>query len=1172
MPVNVTNRIIILEQDESKLRDSVHSAITVVLDKYHQAFIPMVGVIPAAGTEIAVSESLSTFERRLHRGRVRICQVLDHYRVQSLGRDFLLALEDYMLLPNAKGTVPFINDPAVAKEVALVRGFQSTDLMRLPARMIFLSLVSMRVLLLPLFGAPTFVPENFGLPGNERLLDLLHPALRELVFTLKPRPGRQTSIDWSVTAETMATVTATAVASSYKDWMPEKATQPVPGHSLSVGVATTWQDIADVSEDEIKVVYHRASQQHCGHRSVKLYLNCLYLCRKTDTARDTFFKAVYAVPHYRIYTPEFKIWAKRTNYPSEGSKVSNDTHHADLASNLGMLCSGFINGKQDDDGFVTSLSKVPRRKLIMDFDNLPEDGPIPSQYEFRWQDSMEQWKAAFALFKESKNYERESHSINPFTSFFLYLGVYLPAWCLKNPNSGVNFPDKIIDFKGAIFVYRPGSIRLPNVENPPLTFRQFNEKIHDGNSQETVAKSIRVLRDFFEEIIPSAELLGLPHNLANPVLDSAIPSCGGRPWGCTKADIPVPVTFLMLLYCYRLLDCMYKINEDLLRGENLVLSNQLFKFVRGKQSTDPANTLRSLKDLAVVNLDMAGTFDGQRVQFDVVPKKLFTPRQFCIKERGFLYLLDTGPLEQIVCMFETGLRGQSIQWLDTNFDFLVRAKDIVEDGIYPLHVNTDKVKNCAWVAYVAGRVINVLRKRRDFRDTLAGEIFEEQIYYEGNPASKWGKFLPLFSTNPENGFPHHDGTYSDQFKHLFHALQRYIDELGLNFIASTINGAQKPGFEVAATPHSARRAVVMQHISYLPAEYIGKYITGQTPRTVGYYAAVRPDSFNKVENHQQTFLTIDGARRAIDTSRGPEVTEPHKPSSALAKAFADNIAQAMHDFGPMSTAILEQEKTGRDLVQAGRHQRLAFEATHICPYGSECPPERKKQGLVRRCNFCDFALRTVDHLPAIASELRNLSEASREVDMRLDKAGDRMSIAQRGVLESRRREISEDVFGLRVADYVLRESLAQLKEEYRKDPHYFCFTPDIIVQDLEAAPFPLRDEGLKYVLSRLKEAKTYVSLNDRTIKANIAKFSRLYLTKSGDLGDGFNDQDLDQAAADVYSLVHGILTANKMTVDDLVVELNKDVGEIAGSVTAGRTLLSPGITNLISGAGLGISL
>lgn len=1170
MPVNVTDRIIILEQDQSKLSQAIQAAVAAVLEKYRQAFIPGVEIIPAAGAKIEVDNSLSNHDKDVYRTHIRFCQALVHYLGQSLDVEFLIALEAYLRLPNGKGDLPCINNTVVEEGLRIAQRVKTNnDSMRLPSKMIFLTLVSMRVLLLPLFGVPTFIPETFGPHGKEHLLDLLHPALRELVLTLRPRLARQTRIDWSVTAGSKATWKLTDVGQDYLDWKPGKNSPAVPGYALSVGAATTWQDIADVTQDEIVAAYVRGSKQGSGNRAIKLYLNCLYLCRKSDAARDAFFKVIHEIPNYRIYTSEYKIWTKREYGRCQQTKFrvkkkSHDSRHNQLVCSLRMLTEAYIQGIEVDEGFVASFSSIPNRRMIMDFDKFTLHGPLLPEYGFEWQAKMEQWKAAFALYKEEKNYESESSSLAPFTSFFLYLGVYLPAWSIKYPDSGLLFPDRISDFKGAVFVHRPESMPLPNVDNPPLTFRQFNAKYNDGNKQETISRCVRVVRDFFEEIIPSSELLCIPHNLANPVKYSAVPASGGRPWGCTKADIPVPVTFLTLLYCYRLLDCMYKVNEVLLGEENVVLSNQLYRFVGGERCRiEATNILRNLRDLESFDLDTSATFDGTKLNFDVVPKRLFTPRIFPIKGRGEIYLLDTGPLEQIAVMFETGLRGQSVQWLDTDFDIDIRAKDIDEHGIYPLRVNTDKVKDCEWPAYVAGRVINILRARRKFREMLDGEVFEQDIYYEGNPASKWGKFKPLFSINVENGFPHCDNAYADQFKLIFHALQCYIDELGLNFVSSVPDETNEFGFKVTATPHSARKAVIRQYITYLPAQYIGKYITGQTPQTVAYYAALNPDSFNRVENHQNAFQIIDGARRAVDTSRGPEVTEPHKPSSAVAKAFTANIKQAMHDFGPMSTAIFEQESTGSDILREGRHQKLDFQATHICPFGSECPPERKKQGLVRRCNFCDFALRTVDHLPAIASEMRNLTEECHEIDIKLDISGKRMSIAQSGVLETRRKEIGEDLFSLMVADYVLRASLEQLNDEYRKNPKYFCFTPEIITKNLEAAPFPRRDEVLKYILSRLKEVKTYFSLNDRVIKANIAKFAKIFMSRSDDVNDLFKDEDYDQTTSNVFSIVHNLLSANNMTIDDLVILLNKDVIEIAGSRTVGQIFM-PGIAKIVT--------
>lgn len=1144
MPVNVTDRMIVLEHDKEKLSQAIHDAVAAVLEKYRLAYIPSVESIPTAGEMIEFDESLTQNEKKTYRIQVRLCQVLEHYLTQSLDDEFLTALETYLIKSNGTGKVPYINDPAVAEALRLVQSNRThDDGMRVPARMIFLKLVSMRVLVLPLFGVPTFIPDRFGPENQEHLLDLLPRPVLELVLTLRLQNTRKPSIDWSKTAGSMATGNLSDDGGDYLDWNSKIIHPPLPGYALSVGVATTWHDIADVTQEEITLVYSRASKTASGNRAIKLFLNCLYLCRDSNIAREAFFGVVDAAPYFRIYTPEYKIWARRAISRRDGAKTqagkSLDNRYEILEANFRALSMEYISGKNDDDAFVASIRAVRNRRLIMDFDKFRQHGPTPPEFGFDWQAKMDQWKAAFALFKEEKEYENKSSSLSPFTTFFLYLGVYLPLWSLKNPNAGLVFPENIIDFKGAYFVHRPESIPVLNVKNPPLTLRRFNQIYNEKNDQETISRCVRVVRDFFEEIITSGDLLGIPTYMINPVKDSAIPPCGGRPWGSTKADIPIPVMFLVLLYCYRILDCMYKVNEALLNEENIILSRHLFQFTLGTTCRiENTNTLRNLRDLMYFDLNTSATFDGSKLNFDIVPKHLFEPRKFSIKGRGEINLLDTSTLEHIILMLETGLRGQSVQWLDTEFDCHIKAKTIDEHGIYPLRVNTDKAKQCAWVAYVAGRVINLLRTRRKFRESLDGEVFEQEIFYEGNPLSKWGKFKPVFSINFETGHPYCDNSYSKTFKNVFHGLQIYVDELHLNYICYRTNEDDPRNIEVDATPHAARKGVVRINITYLPPEYIGKYITGQTPRTVGFYAAVDPDSFDLLENHQKTMMIIDGARRAVDTSRGPEVTEPHKPSSAVAKAFNANIMQAMHDFGPMSTAIFEQESTGSDILREGRYQKLDFQETHICPFGSECPPERKKQGLVRRCNFCDFALRTVDHLPAIASEMRNLTEECHETDIRLDMSGERMSIAQRGVLETRRREISEDLFGLMVADYVLRESLKHLKDEYRKNPEYFCFTPEIIIKNLEAVPFPRRDEGLKYIMSRLNEAKTYISLNDRIIKANIAKFARRFMSRSDDFSDIFKEDVSDQKAADVYSIVHNYLSTNKMTLDELVLVLS----------------------------------
>lgn len=121
MPVNVSDHMVILEQDKTKLGQAIQGAVFAVLDKYREAFVSDLMGIPAAGSKIEVAERLTKNERRKYRAHVRICQVLEHYQALNLDAGFLTGLETYLRKPNGKGRVPAIKDAAVADELAVAQ-------------------------------------------------------------------------------------------------------------------------------------------------------------------------------------------------------------------------------------------------------------------------------------------------------------------------------------------------------------------------------------------------------------------------------------------------------------------------------------------------------------------------------------------------------------------------------------------------------------------------------------------------------------------------------------------------------------------------------------------------------------------------------------------------------------------------------------------------------------------------------------------------------------------------------------------------------------------------------------------------------------------------------------------------------------------------------------------
>ena len=63
-----------------------------------------------------------------------------------------------------------------------------------------------------------------------------------------------------------------------------------------------------------------------------------------------------------------------------------------------------------------------------------------------------------------------------------------------------------------------------------------------------------------------------------------------------------------------------------------------------------------------------------------------------------------------------------------------------------------------------------------------------------------------------------------------------------------------------------------------------------------------------------------------------------------------------------------------------KNSNLRFMHTHICTYENECPAKFGKVCEEYRCNFCEYAFGTVDHLRAIANENRNAKVRPKDIE------------------------------------------------------------------------------------------------------------------------------------------------------------------------------------------------
>ena len=120
---------------------------------------------------------------------------------------------------------------------------------------------------------------------------------------------------------------------------------------------------------------------------------------------------------------------------------------------------------------------------------------------------------------------------------------------------------------------------------------------------------------------------------------------------------------------------------------------------------------------------------------------------------------------------------------------------------------------------------------------------------------------------------------------------------------------------------------------------------------------------------------------------------------------------------------------GLDVVTKRRKIKLSFDSTHICPFDHVCPEERMRKGYANRHNFCDYAIRTVDHLPAIECTYRDLEDELENLEMFMEKNKSKLTSIKCKEADARRKAISEDMVGLQLAKLVLLNNLKTLKTD-----------------------------------------------------------------------------------------------------------------------------------------------
>lgn len=740
----------------------------------------------------------------------------------------------------------------------------------------------------------------------------------------------------------------------------------------------------------------------------------------------------------------------------------------------------------------------------------------------------------------------------------LYIFYYLPYWFERNPTSPCVFPHSPSLLLKSVFVSR----LLPMGGEVPATFTEFLSLVAMrrkwlGTSHYSVLLQIERFFGFVERC--SDEIAGC-EGFEQPLGEYDHPSS-------TRAKhskkVPVPRRFFgMYLDYYEALIAYHSVvTNAVLAGD--VLARDLERLTVNGTIIDTFATSQIVGFIPIV------VFAASVHPLQFIPNILDLHRK-TLRDGRNLLLPHPHALHQNIVALHTGLRHNHIQWLDRD-----RFDELVDEGggdFASLFVNTDKQRTKPWTPYVSFRVIEILRAQRRWCEQIGDPLYEREHFYNNNPSTKWPKFKPLFSYT-KKGRPHSDELYADVWKSVLCGLQGLIvqavgsgkgsslvkllpptvapDDVNLKSklesygATFTEMGDYCPlRVHTTSTPHSSRVAVVSQYITFLPADLIGKYITGQKPGTVSYYVHLDQAELEAKQIYQAAQLreaVLKGALEPIMGNANSATSFIHadRTNSNLARSMRANLEGTITAHGGMCITFGEIAKHGMDLLREKRGVDVAFNKTEICIFGNNCPPDVIKDlnGL-RRCSLCPYAVRFVDHLPAVMAKKRQLADAlddlERVINVDTTTLNSKYTVEELDLLEAERVRICEDLSGWILSEEML-EVMRQRIASGQDNRTWAVQRPKIIEENLRRVT--VQTTETEYVLARLGECIAYPTLESPQIRARVDLMRRELLARSGNIREAFSSVASDPAS-ECAGMLKAIVESRGLTLSQIAAQLS----------------------------------
>lgn len=656
----------------------------------------------------------------------------------------------------------------------------------------------------------------------------------------------------------------------------------------------------------------------------------------------------------------------------------------------------FINGDETYTPEELALLLRKPSKSLDDFEWLNRDHYLGREHieiedlSFAWKVSAEMYLSY--LKNEGYSTSARTSKIKNLNVLLDYLFCYLPLWFESNPDSIVQFPKMISDFERVLFwnnlisdsdkescLFKAAGV--PSDIKLPFTALQFYGLSY---SQKTQASFVANIHEFFECCRANRTLINqrpgcfLDADFSNPV-NLFIDRKGSGARG-TSDKVPLPLDSTIIAKAY-----MQAINEIGIDIRTKILDGVIHE-----------NTIEMIKGLEWITLADLGLSYNLKIQsstedfLEIPLPKIANVYSWYKGSYSELSKPTYIPWLSVVRMLSialyAGLRMQNCQWLDLRtFDRYLREPDSELLSSCVMFVNTDK-SGKERPAIVSRDLMLALQDEKHFQTNIFNTPIVP-VYYENDAddPQEYGPIHPLFrSPWVDHGVPFSDGTYTLIWPKILLGIEEIYNSIvpenrRHTFVSYSANG----NLRAIHTPHSLRATWIthMKIYGHLQVSIIQGQVAHENDYTTDYYVVL---------NAKELMAQVDLANANVNSKAWQRLNgisgTGNNHQSVIPREWNLNreILARDQNFLSVTSAVIESETTGMQLIATTANEPVAFYTNCVCVKNGVCPKQLISfTGRERVCGLCPIAIFGVDHLPGINCIMRSLAAKSEQLVQKL---------------------------------------------------------------------------------------------------------------------------------------------------------------------------------------------